>query len=201
MVEAWLFSTKSCDALLAARVAGQPAGLAELLEPALATGDDLVHVRLVAGVPQDRVGGRVEHAVQRERQLDGAEVATRGGRRSRRPPARRSRGSRRPARRARRSSMPAGLQADGSRAATWRTRGYRPPYMPRYSGGISAVGRGECWRSLSVRRSGSGRHRRANRATRPAVAVAGRERSTASRSSSCSTGPRASASPRWSTGS
>ena len=62
-------------AFFAVRVARQPAGLAQLFEPVLATGDDLVHVRLVAGVPQNRVGGRVEHSVQRQRQLDGAEVA------------------------------------------------------------------------------------------------------------------------------
>ena len=74
-VEAWLFSMKSCAALLAVRVARQAAGLAQLLEPGLAAGDDLVHVGLVAGVPQDGVGGRVEHPVQGERQLDRAEVA------------------------------------------------------------------------------------------------------------------------------
>ena len=87
-VDAWLFSMKSCAALLAVRVARQPAGLAQVLEPGLAAGDDLVHVGLVAGVPQDRVGGRVEHAVQRERQLDHAEVAAEVPARSRRPRAR-----------------------------------------------------------------------------------------------------------------
>ena len=61
-------------ALLATRVARQPAGLAQLVEPVAAAGDDLVDVGLVAGVPQDRVGRRFEHPVQRERQLDGAEV-------------------------------------------------------------------------------------------------------------------------------
>ena len=61
-------------ALLAARVAGQAAGLAQLGEAGLAPGDDLVHVGLVAGVPDDGVGRRVEHPVQRQRQLDGAEV-------------------------------------------------------------------------------------------------------------------------------
>ncbi len=60
--------------LLAARVAGQPARLTELLELGLASGDDLVHVRLVAGVPDDRIGRRVEDPVQGQRQLDGAEV-------------------------------------------------------------------------------------------------------------------------------
>ena len=35
-----------------------------------------MHVRLVPGVPEDRVGGRFEDAVQGERQLDGAEVGS-----------------------------------------------------------------------------------------------------------------------------
>jgi phosphoglycolate phosphatase-like HAD superfamily hydrolase len=39
-----------------------------------APGDDLVHVRLVPCVPHDRVGGRLEHAVDRERQFDRAQV-------------------------------------------------------------------------------------------------------------------------------
>ena len=61
-------------ALLPARVAGEPAGLAQLREAGLAPGDDLVDVGLVAGVPQDGVEGRLEHPVERERQLDRAEV-------------------------------------------------------------------------------------------------------------------------------
>ena len=43
-------------ALLAAEVAGQAARLAQLIELVLPAGDDLVHVALVPGVPQDRVG-------------------------------------------------------------------------------------------------------------------------------------------------
>ena len=74
MVEAWLFSTKSCAALLAARVAGEAAGLAQLVEAGLPAGDDLVDVGLVAGVPQDGVAWGVEHPVQGQRQLDRAEV-------------------------------------------------------------------------------------------------------------------------------
>ena len=62
------------DRLLAARVAGQPARLAKLLELGLAAGDDLVDVGLVAGVPHDRVGRRVEDPVQGEREFDGTEV-------------------------------------------------------------------------------------------------------------------------------
>jgi hypothetical protein len=59
---------------LAAGIARQAALLTELLELALAAGDDLVDVRLVAGVPQDGVGRGVEHAVQGEGELDRAEV-------------------------------------------------------------------------------------------------------------------------------
>jgi hypothetical protein len=61
-------------ALLPTGVPRQPTGLAQLIEPRLASGDDLVDVRLVAGVPKDRVVGRIEHTVQRQRQLDRAEI-------------------------------------------------------------------------------------------------------------------------------
>ncbi|CAB4833398.1 unannotated protein [freshwater metagenome] len=62
-------------AFLAVRVARQAAGLTQGLERSLAAGDDLVHVRLVPGVPQHRIGGRLEHTVQGERELDHPEVA------------------------------------------------------------------------------------------------------------------------------
>src|SRR5439155_17475770 len=39
-----------------------------------AAGQDLVGIGLVTDVPQDLVSGRVEHAVQRDRQLAGAQV-------------------------------------------------------------------------------------------------------------------------------
>ena len=61
-------------ALLARRVAGEAAGLAQLGEPGAAPGHHLVDVGLVAGVPEDGVARRLEHAVQGQRQLDGAEV-------------------------------------------------------------------------------------------------------------------------------
>ena len=54
-------------------VAGQAALAAELGE-VLPAGEELVHVRLVAGVPQHPVGGGVEDAVERDRQLHHAEV-------------------------------------------------------------------------------------------------------------------------------
>jgi hypothetical protein len=57
-----------------ARVAREPARLAELGEGVAPAGDQLVYVRLVAGVPQHDVAGRVEDPVQRQRQLDHAEV-------------------------------------------------------------------------------------------------------------------------------
>ena len=61
-------------ALLAVGIARHAVRLPQLREHRRATGDDLVHVGLVAGVPQDRVLRRLEHAVQGERQLDRAEV-------------------------------------------------------------------------------------------------------------------------------
>ena len=62
------------DALFAAEVTGEPARLSKLIEPVLPAGDDLVHVPLVAGVPENRILGRFEHAMQCQRQFDGAEV-------------------------------------------------------------------------------------------------------------------------------
>ena len=61
-------------ALLAARIPGQTAGLAQLGEAVAPSGHDLVHVRLMAGVPKDRVRRRLEHPVQGEGELDGPEV-------------------------------------------------------------------------------------------------------------------------------
>jgi hypothetical protein len=58
----------------AGRVAGQAAALLEPLEAGGPPCDDLVDVGLVPGVPQDGVGGRVEDPVQREGELDDAEV-------------------------------------------------------------------------------------------------------------------------------
>jgi hypothetical protein len=58
----------------AARVTGQPVAGAEGVEPVCSTGDDLVHISLVAGVEQERILRGVEHPVQHQRQLDDAEV-------------------------------------------------------------------------------------------------------------------------------
>ncbi len=57
-----------------ARVARKAALLAERDEVGRAPGEHLVHVRLVAGVPQDAVSRRVEDPVQRDGQLDDPEV-------------------------------------------------------------------------------------------------------------------------------
>ena len=61
-------------ALGPARVAGQPAALLQPIPAVVSTGEQLVHVGLVAGVPDHRVVRAVEHPVQRDRQLDHTEV-------------------------------------------------------------------------------------------------------------------------------
>ena len=48
--------------------------LADRAEPVAAAGQDLVRVGLVADVPEDLVARRVEQAVERDRELAGAEV-------------------------------------------------------------------------------------------------------------------------------
>ncbi|CAB4733756.1 unannotated protein [freshwater metagenome] len=63
-------------ALVPVRVAREAASLTETGEVVLAPGDDLVHVRLMAGIPEDGVLGRLEHTVQSERELHGAEVGS-----------------------------------------------------------------------------------------------------------------------------
>ncbi len=57
-----------------ARVARQAAGLPQRVELAVPPGQQLVHVGLVPGVEDHLVLGRVEHPVQRDGQLDHAEV-------------------------------------------------------------------------------------------------------------------------------
>ena len=57
-----------------ARVAGQAAPLPQAAELGVPPGEQLVHVGLVPGVEHDPVLRRVEHPVQRDRQLDHAEV-------------------------------------------------------------------------------------------------------------------------------
>ena len=61
-------------ALRALREAGQPAQLAQRAHALAPAGEDLVRIGLVAHVPHQPVIGRLEHVVQRDRQLDGAEV-------------------------------------------------------------------------------------------------------------------------------
>ena len=61
--------------LAAPREAADAAELAERPEPLVATGQELVRIRLVAGVPDDPVARRLEQPVERDRQLDDAEAA------------------------------------------------------------------------------------------------------------------------------
>ena len=59
--------------------AGQAAARAQGADAVAAAGQDLVRIGLVADVPDQPVAGRIEHVVQRNRQLDhakaGAEMA------------------------------------------------------------------------------------------------------------------------------
>src|SRR3984885_3328856 len=57
-----------------ARVPGDAAGLPQRAEPRTPPGEQLVHVRLVADVEYDPVDRRAERPVQRDGQLDHAEV-------------------------------------------------------------------------------------------------------------------------------
>jgi hypothetical protein len=59
-----------------ARVAGQAAVLLQRAELRDAAGQQLVHVRLVAGVEDDAVLGRVEDPVDRDGELDHAQVGS-----------------------------------------------------------------------------------------------------------------------------
>ena len=54
--------------------AAEAAALAQRADPGAPSGQDFVRIGLVADVPDDAVGGRVEHIVQRHRQLDDAEA-------------------------------------------------------------------------------------------------------------------------------
>ena len=54
--------------------AGQPAALAQRADAVAPAGQDLVRIGLVADVPDELVARRVEHVVQRDRQLDHAEA-------------------------------------------------------------------------------------------------------------------------------
>ncbi len=53
--------------------AGQPAALAQRADAVAPAGEDLVRIGLMADVPDQPVARRVEHVVQRHRQLDHAE--------------------------------------------------------------------------------------------------------------------------------
>jgi hypothetical protein len=61
-------------ALRAVRIAGQTTGLAQRRHLVRPPSDDLVDVRLVADVEQDRLSRRVEHPMQGDGQFDGTQV-------------------------------------------------------------------------------------------------------------------------------
>ena len=72
-VEAWEFSTTSCSDSARLGYPDRPPCFLQLAE-VVPAGQQLVHVGLVAGVEDDRVPRRVEDAVQRDGELDDAEV-------------------------------------------------------------------------------------------------------------------------------
>ena len=59
-----------------ARISGQSAALPQGREPVLPAGEDLVHVALVPGVEDHRIARGLEDPVQRDGQLDDAEVGS-----------------------------------------------------------------------------------------------------------------------------
>ena len=61
-------------ALRALGEARQAFGLAQRADAVAAAAENLVRIGLVADVPDDPVGGRVEHVMQRDRQLDDAKA-------------------------------------------------------------------------------------------------------------------------------
>ena len=63
-------------AFFTAGVSRKPASLAQLCKPAPSTCNQFVNVGLVPGVPQDGVAWRLEHSMQRQGELDRAEVRT-----------------------------------------------------------------------------------------------------------------------------
>ena len=66
------------DVVIALRATGEtahPVELAKGVEPLEAAGEQLVSIGLMAGVPHDPVTWRVEHAMESERDLDGAQGA------------------------------------------------------------------------------------------------------------------------------
>ena len=56
------------------RVSREASALAQACEASRPAGDELVHIGLVPGVPDDAVRGGLEHPVQGERELDHSEV-------------------------------------------------------------------------------------------------------------------------------
>ena len=53
----------------------QASALPQSPDPVAATGQDLVRISLMADVPDDAIGRRIENVVQRDRQFDDAEAS------------------------------------------------------------------------------------------------------------------------------
>ena len=64
------------SALLPGGVSRQSAFATQGVKVGAASGEDLVHVRLVTGVPYDRIVGRVEDPVKGDRQFHDPEIGT-----------------------------------------------------------------------------------------------------------------------------
>jgi hypothetical protein len=62
------------NGLLPARVSGEAACVTEPVESGSTPGQDLVHVCLMADVPDETVTGGVEHPMEGDRQLDDTEI-------------------------------------------------------------------------------------------------------------------------------
>ncbi len=60
--------------LVGVREAAQPIGASQRVEAILATGQDLVRIRLVRHVPNEAIAAEVEDAVQGDRHLDNAQI-------------------------------------------------------------------------------------------------------------------------------
>ena len=73
-VEACPVPMTSCGDSVAVGEAGEAAVLPDRAEPVAAAGEQLVRVALMPDVPDDAVPGALEHAVQRDRELDGAQT-------------------------------------------------------------------------------------------------------------------------------
>ena len=140
-------------AFVAARKAADAAELAQRVHALAPAGQDLVRVGLVAHVPDQPVVRRVEDVVQRDRQLDRAQVARQVAAGLATRFAARSRATRRPAPSARRATGAAGRPGCRCRQAK-RWWSWRP--------WVSCLGRPPC-RPAALSRAASARPLRGQR--------------------------------------